>query len=569
MKYREIEKLTADVRQEKWWENNDKEEKKDGLKWHTLRHNGVLFPPEYKRLPKDIKVLYKKKPVKLDAKNTDNKFNISEEEAMFMFANKLEQDQRLSEKNKKRVSIYDDEVFLENFWKDWKKILGKDHVIQDLERVDFQPVIDYIAKTKEEKKKNKKSKEEKEEEKEQKQAVKDLYGYAVVDGTLMPVGKYVIEPPGIFAGHAKSPIRGRIKGRLAPSDITLNISKEYVPKCQNNGEPCKWGNIVEDRTVTWLASWKDPLTEAVKYVTLSRAESMWVFENDMVKFDKARKLTKNIESVREKYTNDLDSSDILKKQFAVATYLLDKLAIRPGTEKDEKKEADTLGLTTLKCDNVSFLGSNSIEINFFGKSSIEFKKTFDVDERIYKYLKKVCKDGKKLFPDITANSLNEYLKTLMTGLTSKVFRTWKASTTLEKQLNKTNPDENTEPHEKRLMYDRANIKVAKALNHKKLGDNDAKIEKLKAKANELEDKYLMASTDAQQKRLQKSLDLAKAKLEEAELNIATSTSKDNYMDPRITVAWCKKHDVQIEKIFNKTQLKKFVWSMETESDWKF
>jgi len=51
--------------------------------------------------------------------------------------------------------------------------------------------------------------------------------------------------------------------------------------------------------------------------------------------------------------------------------------------------------------------------------------------------------------------------------------------------------------------------------------------------------------------------------------VALGTSKINYLDPRITAAWCKEHDVPIEKIFSKTLLTKFPWAMEVEKDWKF
>ncbi|XP_022258200.1 DNA topoisomerase 1-like, partial [Limulus polyphemus] len=44
--------------------------------------------------------------------------------------------------------------------------------------------------------------------------------------------------------------------------------------------------------------------------------------------------------------------------------------------------------------------------------------------------------------------------------------------------------------------------------------------------------------------------------------IALGTSKLNYLDPRISVAWCKKWDVPIEKIYNKTQREKFLWAIE-------
>ncbi|GFT84078.1 DNA topoisomerase 1 [Trichonephila clavipes] len=52
--------------------------------------------------------------------------------------------------------------------------------------------------------------------------------------------------------------------------------------------------------------------------------------------------------------------------------------------------------------------------------------------------------------------------------------------------------------------------------------------------------------------------------------IALGTSKLNYLDPRISVAWCKKWDVPIEKIYNKTQRDKFRWAIEMAGpDYKF
>lgn len=44
--------------------------------------------------------------------------------------------------------------------------------------------------------------------------------------------------------------------------------------------------------------------------------------------------------------------------------------------------------------------------------------------------------------------------------------------------------------------------------------------------------------------------------------IALSTSKLNYLDPRISVAWCRKFNVPIEKIYNKTQREKFQWAID-------
>ncbi len=45
--------------------------------------------------------------------------------------------------------------------------------------------------------------------------------------------------------------------------------------------------------------------------------------------------------------------------------------------------------------------------------------------------------------------------------------------------------------------------------------------------------------------------------------------KINYMDPRISVAWCKRNEVPIEKIFSKTLTGKFNWAMAVPPDWEF
>lgn len=571
MKYCDIQKLTANSRAEKWWESI---EKKEGAKWKTMQHNGVLFPPAYEPLPSKIQILYKGNPVKLDSVSTKNPFNITAEEAAVFFAMKMEQDDRLAEKDPNRKKAVDDKKFTSNFWKDWKKILGSKHAIQNFNDVDFTPIQKYIAKRSEKKKETKKSltKEEKAAEKKEKEDLKDLYGYAVVDGVKIPLGNYMIQPPGLYIGHGNHPLRGRIKARVQPKDITLNISKKNVPRCFIDGKPCEWGEIVEDHDVTWIASYRHPITEEMNYVWLKREASEWVCASDMEKFEKARKLGENIAKVRKQYTKDLSSPKSEIRQLATAVYLLDVLAIRPGTEKDEAKEAGTLGLTTLKCSNIKFEKDYNVKIDFIGKSSIKFEKTFKVEKIVYENLEKLCRGKGKtaeIFPDVDATTLNDYLKTLLPGLTAKVFRTYKASSILQNELDKNIPDPDDQTHEKKLVYDRVNIEVAKALNHKKMGQASDRVEKLKDKIKEYKDKKKKSTTPKQKASAQKSIDLAAAKLEEAQYNISTSTSKVNYLDPRITVAWCKKGQVPIEKIYNKTQLAKFVWAMETASSWKF
>ncbi|CAH2069798.1 unnamed protein product [Thlaspi arvense] len=43
----------------------------------------------------------------------------------------------------------------------------------------------------------------------------------------------------------------------------------------------------------------------------------------------------------------------------------------------------------------------------------------------------------------------------------------------------------------------------------------------------------------------------------------------NFMDPRITLAWCKRNQIPIEKVLNESLIEKFAWVMNGESDFKY
>jgi len=51
--------------------------------------------------------------------------------------------------------------------------------------------------------------------------------------------------------------------------------------------------------------------------------------------------------------------------------------------------------------------------------------------------------------------------------------------------------------------------------------------------------------------------------------LALGTSKINYMDPRITISWCKNNEVPIDKLFTKPLMSKFAWAMDNDPSWKF
>lgn len=563
--------------------------------WTTLEHNGAYFFPPYDPMPKSIKVLYDGKPVELDKYNTKNPFNTTAEEAAYYYAQQLEADIRHADKPGRHAPTKN-KIFNANFWKDWKKILGPRHVIKDLKKVDFTPMVNYIAHQAEQKKSL--TKEEKAEKKELKQQIADYFQYAIVDGEPVKID-YAVEQPGLYQGHGEQPLQGKIKRRIIPSDITINLSKnapipepKYYIRTPDNKvvlAKSKWGKVVHKNDVLWLFKWTNSITGRATDKRFNRNECTMIQKKDLEKFEKARKLAKNITKIRKAYMKDIKSKDSALREVATAIYLLDVLAIRPGSDKDEEKESDTLGLTTLTYDTITFEANNHITLAFKGKSSIDFSKTFSVDPTVYKNLaelqklaqrrakKSKNKKDAQLFINTSPSTLNSYLKEIVSGITAKVFRTSKASSILQEQLNELKVNVNFDNTTKKIMYNRANLEVAKALNHKKMTVNSTQVPKIKEKIKQA--KADLKQAKAEYKASGKSpgkVDRATTKVEKlmadleiAEGNVALGTSKLNYLDPRITMAWAKKVEIPIEKLYSKANMTKFAWATETPPDWQF
>ncbi|ONK79065.1 uncharacterized protein A4U43_C01F2540 [Asparagus officinalis] len=548
-----------------------------GQKWTTLEHNGVIFPPPYK--PHGVKMLYNGQPVDLTPE---------QEEVATMFAVMKDTDYATKP------------TFIKNFMEDWGRILGKNHIIKKFELCDFTPIYEWHLKEKEKKKQM--TSEEKKALKEEKLKQEEKYMWAIVDGVKEKVGNFRVEPPGLFRGRGEHPKMGKLKSRIRPKDITINIGKDApVPECPIPGQ--RWKEIRHDNTVTWLAFWNDPINpKEFKYVFLAASSSL-KGQSDKEKYEKARLLKDYIEGIRATYTKDFTSKDPTKRQIAVATYLIDKLALRAGNEKDDD-EADTVGCCTLKVENVTCVPPNKLQFDFLGKDSIRYFNTVEVELPVYKAIgdfQTVTKsNGKKkaggddLFDMLDTSKLNAHLKELMPGLTAKVFRTYNASITLDSMLFE-ETKEGTLP-EKIAIYQHANKEVAIICNHQRSvsKSHDAQMSRLNEKIDELKAQKEELQVDLSRARkgkptlkqkknlspevLEKKLNQVEAKIEKMEIDkkvkedlktVALGTSKINYLDPRISVAWCKRNEVPIEKIFNKSLLAKFSWAMDVDPDYRF
>ncbi len=425
-----------------WW--NEKP-LPPGVKWRTLVHNGVIFSPEY--VAHGVKMLYNGKPVTLSPEA---------EERATHYSRYL------------RTTHVTKQQFNANFFKEFKALANKNRPksehLDDFSKCDFTPIQVHLDAEKE-KKKNR-TKEEKDKEKAEKKELQEKYGFATLDGHKQKVGNYMVEPPGIFLGRGNHPKTGMWKRRLYPEDVTLNIGKGVpVPPSPVPGH--KWKKIEHNDSVTWLAAWEESLQGSKKYVMLS-ASSRTKGQSDMAKFDKARELKKKIESIRQAYRAGWSAASDMERQRAVVVYLIDKLALRVGGEKDTENSADTVGSTSLRVEHITLTEPNLLTLDFLGKDSMRYHNTVEIETAVFKNLKNFVK-GKKpddqVFDEVNPTVVNAYLKEFMPGLSAKVFRTYNASITLERELS--GMDENLSLEEKVVFYNRANKQVALLCNHKR------------------------------------------------------------------------------------------------------
>ena len=258
--------------------------------------------------------------------------------------------------------------------------------------------------------------------------------YALVDGVVERVSNFRIEPRTLFKGRGEHPKAGTLKPQIFPEDVFINLGRDaQIPICLKPGHA--WGSVVFDNKTTWLSSYAAEGGHK-KYVFLGAGSKMKGL-NDVKKYEKARDLKKKIDVVKESYYNQMKSENQKDKMLGTATYLIDTLAIRVGNEKNED-EADTVGCCSLRKEHVAFEENNTLILDFYGKDSMRYYKKIQIDPIAYENLKLFVKNKdneKDVFDLINPTKLNEYLSSLMPGLTAKVFRTFNASNTLQIKLN--------------------------------------------------------------------------------------------------------------------------------------
>jgi DNA topoisomerase-1 len=427
--------------------------------------------------------------------------------------------------------------------------------------IDFSEIVNYLEQDKQNKLSLTKEtkKQQAAERKIKREELKAKYAVAEVDEQKLEIANWTAEPSCLFAGRGDHPQRGRWKDGPSKEDIILNLSPD-APK------PDGWQTTWEPNKM-YVAKWVDKLTGKVKYVWFS--DSAFLKQNrEMEKFKKAELLGKQIGKIEQHILKNLDDKDENRRKVATVSWLILVPNMRVGDEKDPD-EADTVGAITLRGEHVWPVGNDALHFDFLGKDSVRWVKDVKAPASAIRNIEEYKKDKNKqyLFEGIDSKKVSRFLSEKMPGLTAKVFRTWRCTTTVKEELEKSHVTKQDPDFKKSYAAKMANLKVAEVANHKRkipatFDDRVAKKEAslTELKANLERKKKEGKKTETLENRFEKAkLDLSLMRLTK-EYNLGTSLK--SYIDPMAYVKWAKKVDFDLEKFYPTTLRKKFSWALQ-------
>lgn len=467
---------------------------------------------------------------------------------------------------KKDTPYVKDPIFGENFLRDFQKELTQEFRNVRIEEIDFSEIIQYQENEKLHNSDPVVKKQLAAQRKAQREHLKSKYGYAWVDGKKYEIQNWMVEPPGLFIGRGNHPLRGRWKPKIKPKDVTLNLSEGESPSSEH---PWK---AVHDHDSTWLARWEEQLTSVMKYVWLHDSSDIRQ-QRDRLKYDNAIRLGHHINRVSNYIHRGMRARELKTRKLATVAYLIERLAMRVGDEKDED-EADTVGASTLRVEHVD-LREDRLELDFLGKDSVRWQKTLQVDsDKVlldnFRRFMNGKKPSEQIFDGVSSEAVNRFLGGATPGLTAKVFRTYQATRTVRGYLeNHSRFPSDTYEYEKLYHARKANLEAAIKCNHKRTPPKnwEQSLDKKRArlKAVEAHDPKTEKQAERRQQRLAKlKFDVQLAE-ETRDYNL--NTSLRNYIDPRVYKSWSEHVGFDWTKIYTASLQRKFQWVNRARLQW--
>jgi DNA topoisomerase-1 len=221
----------------------------------------------------------------------------------------------------------------------------------------------------------------------------------------------------------------------------------------------KTQNRIEDQyTLDWIKSLKIPPAYTGVTIHTNRKNKIlaWGYDSKLrkqyiynpifvekrsrEKYNKIIKLKDIFSNVRAHIEKDLHSKDDKSKNIAIILYLIIYCGFRIGNKCYEKANG-SYGISTIKYSHIKFK-KGSVFFDFIGKKGVRNVSQCD-NPIIFKILKKkaaaaVAAAGAKtesslmldadVFPGVSSQDVNNYLKAFHLDITTKDLRTWNANT---------------------------------------------------------------------------------------------------------------------------------------------
>lgn len=475
------------------------------IKWQTLRHNGPLFPPDYQRLPKDVKFYYDDSAIELTEQA---------EEVATIYAKLLD------------THYVRSHIFNENFFSNFRSCLTEEqrwHIVQ-FELCDFWEIFEHFRWLKTAGRPSPYFYSY------TKQLEQKQYGYCYVDGERRPISEFRISPPGLIK---RSPITmGLLRPRVLPEDITINCDENANPPRPPLGH--SWQQVVHDHRVIWLYSWVDHCTGHTCYV---RPKTMGYRTPSRMQLETARRLQQHLAGIRNEYRRWWSTEDWFLRQLSVAVYCIDQLAMSTaaGAAGDHEVQLCALRVKQLQMNETPGRHSGRRMFKLQLENGKQYMYTVHPQIRFNLGAFVAGRDAEELiFDELCPQQLEQHMEELMDGLTAQIFRICNASRKLEKYLDQLSPH---------------------ASLCKQLQDYNSALEQIHVWCTHLPSAGICKQSLPRRTR-QRYRSPA-----ERRLQLISQKTKQlvkvtlPYLDPRITIAWCQRGHIPFHLIYDSIRLR--------------